>query len=197
MSAQPAPPLAPDVDVTGPRSSGTVAWWGTVLALLAAASLHVTFAFSRVYLVGLGERELDLGLPLLATVLLLASSAPAGWAHRWVRLNRSGRTTALAVVLTLVLAVAHVVVLLLAYAGQDLDVQVSVEDASTLVLVGFHLVLLAVVAGSVAVAAAVLAGGEPSARRRSAAQAGTLAWHAMVGMWVASFVVIYLLPRLS
>lgn len=194
------PPLAPRPDVMAPRSSGTIAWWGTVLALVAAISLHVTFVFSRVYLVGLGEHELEVPLPALASALLLASSAPAGWAHRQVRQDRPPGPAVAAILLALALAVAHAVMLVLWYADQSLDVQSSVEDATVLVLVGFHLTLLAVVAGSLLVSAASAANTDPrtaSARLRSSVQAGTLAWHVMVALWLLSAVVLLLLPRLS
>jgi heme/copper-type cytochrome/quinol oxidase subunit 3 len=200
----PAARRAPD-GVVGPLpqaqpadgSSGAIAWWATVLLLIAAGTMLVSFLFARAYLVGTGEREPPLLPALVAGGLLLAGAVAARWAHRLVRRGSDRQRAAAGMAVAFVLGAVHAAVLGVSHAGLGLDITGSIDDATFMVVAAFHYGLLLTVLGALAVSALSLVGSRPLARPRIFAQVAVALWQALVVTWVVVFVILYVLPRLS
>lgn len=190
-----APVGAGDAYPLGPRTTGSLAWWGTVMALIGVMSMHVTLLFARVYLVGAGERTPPLLAPAVATLLLVASTVPAGVAHRTGRSGTSATRSALALAAAALLGVAHLGVHAVDVAGLRLDPTGSAEDATFVTILGFHYVLVGVGVVAMAVAALQAVVQPPRARTSSAVVAVVLWWVTVAASWLAVVAVLYLLPR--
>jgi cytochrome c oxidase subunit 3 len=193
-----APATAPGPAGLAPLGrSRPLAWWGTLLALGAATSMLTTMAFAHVYLGALGDVRPGLGSPLVALVLLLASSATMAFARLRARTRVDAAGALPALVVTAALGLAFVLLQVQHYAGLGLDVQREVADASFLVNVVMHHVLAATGLVALVVAAARLARLPDSLRSRDAVFVTGLVWQTTVLAWVPLFALLYLAPGLT
>lgn len=191
-----SPPIAPGQrDETLPATGGTLAWWATVLLLVATGTLLLAFVFARVYLVGTGDRIAELPLPLAATGVLLVGAVAAGWAHRVAGRGPQRDLAAAGLGAALVVGLVHGVLLAISFGGMGLDISANVDDATFLVLGGFHYMFLLVVLCASAVAAFNLIGSGPLTRPRTSAQVAAALWQALLVAWLLVFAILFLLPR--
>ena len=190
-----APPGAGDAYPLGPRTSGSLAWWGTVTVVLALLSMLVTLLFTRVYLVGAGERTPPLLLPGLATAVLVASAVPTTLAHRAARSGEGAGRAVGSLAVAALLGAGFLALQAVHYTGLGLRVQTSAEDAAFAVTLAFHHLVALIGLAGLAIAALQLVSGPPRARNRSSVVAVALLWQTAVWSWPFLVAVLYLLPR--
>ena len=195
------PEAGVEPDDTGLSAVGSPLWWGVATGVVALASAFSTLVFAYVYLraraeswPGAGVDLPSLGLPLVATGLLVASGVTAVVVHRSGRLGQRGRLQ-LSLTATLLLGIAFLVVQGLSYV--DVAPQLGSAYGSLFVaLTGFQHTV------AVAVAVALVVGLVKSTRQdcvpvRHRVLSVNLAmlWYLVVALWLVALPLAYLEPR--
>ncbi len=197
MSASWTEPELEDAD--GHRFSfvgaGTLAFIGSesvFFASIIAAAVHL-----RIHNHTLGEQTFDAVFPAINTIVLFVSGVTAHYMQTAYRRRRSG-TFFLLLVLTLVLGAAFLGGQAYEYAHLGLGLTENLAVSSFFVMTGFHgfhvlcgLVVLLYLLVRAARERRVRTGGSP--RTAALVDSGTYYWHFVDAVWVAVFVVVYLL----
>lgn len=192
-----------EADPRPPRAvSRTTAWWGMLMAIAVLSSMLSTLVFAAVYLRAGADRwppdgasPPPLGVPLMATALLVASSVAAIRVQAVAR--RGGRRGQLqvALVVAFLFGGAFLASQLIAELALGLNWEADVHDSVFLVTAAFHHVgalvgMAAFVFVVVHLRTAVL-----TPRQQILAVNAALFWHYVAGGWVVVFAVLYVMPR--
>lgn len=178
------------------EASGTLSWWAAVLVLIAVEMVFLTMVFARVYLAGAGERAPALGLPVLSTVCLVASAVPVLLVGRRVAGRARGLGPGVGFAVAGALGVVHLALQAADYSAMGLDHR-TVDDATFLLLVGFHHVFLLVALGIMVGVGLLHVRDQRPERRRASVRAGVLVWQVMVASWLIPFALLYVVPRVA
>ncbi|HZW22717.1 cytochrome c oxidase subunit I [Noviherbaspirillum sp.] len=178
-------------------------WWGTLIALLADATLFLSLLFAYFYLWTVspawppeGFGGAGLLWPSLALIALLASSAALQWGETGNRQGRRGRLQA-GFLLAMGLALAFVVLQAAALAGGAPSATAHAYRALMFTITGFQFVHVAI--------AILMAGftllrarrGMISPRRPVVPRVAALFWHYTVLQWLGGFATLHLFPLIA
>lgn len=137
--------------------------------------------------------ELELGLPAVATVILVTSSLVVQWAVWQIRRgNQQGLIWGL--LLTITMGLVFLVLQLYDYSTLHFGASDTIFGTTFYTLTGFHGMH---VAGGVIFLAVVLVralGGQFDAYHHEAVEAASLYWHFVDVVWIALFTTLYLVP---
>ncbi len=174
-------------------------WWGFVLFLVSEALLFLYLITAYVYLrwlspvsppMALPDRELT--LPSINTAILLGSGVVAHWAN--TGLDRDDRRRlAGGFVATIALGLLFLAGQGYEYTHASFTPQNSIYGACFFTLTGLHGLHVAFGAAFLLVLLLRVRAGAFSSEHRFPVQAGTLYWHFVDAVWVALFVLLYLI----
>ena len=200
--ARPAPPPARAPAAALPIGSvgKLAAGWAGMLALIATeAALFAYLLFSYFYVAAqpVGPWPPDgprpLGLALLNTAILLASSAAVVVAERGLRRGRRGRAIG-GLGVGLLLGITFVSIQWREWSNQPFSLHSGVYGSLFFTITGFHMAHVLVGLGVLAALLLWTALGLFDARRHAALSIGALYWHFVDAVWIAVFASLYLSP---
>jgi cytochrome c oxidase subunit III len=181
-------------------------WWGMVFLIVTEALLFSILLVSYWFLrFQLGPDwpagdipEPELGLILVMTPILLASSAPVHWAERGIKRGRRGRLV-LGLLLTIAMGGTFLGLQAVEYSTtlQEFTPQTNVYGSLFFAITGFHglHVLVGLLLLSWLVFYAVR--GRFTAERHLPVEVITMYWHFVDVVWVFILVTIYLSPHFT
>lgn len=185
---------------TGSSATG---WWAITMLMLIESTVFAGLIATYFYLFANatvwppdGTSQPKLGLPIVYTIVLLASAVPAVLADMRLRagdLRRMRLFRALATILLIVFLV------LKGYEYINLDYQWNDGAYGSIVwlIAGFHSGHVVTVLLKTFVTQTLAWKGFFTAERRSAVEGTTLYWVFVVVMWVPLFITVYLFPHLN
>jgi heme/copper-type cytochrome/quinol oxidase subunit 3 len=185
---------------TGSSATG---WWGIAMLILIESTVFAGLIATYFYLFANatvwppdGISQPKLGLPIIYSIVLLASLVPAIMADLRLRNGNLAQMRLLRAVATLMLAIFLV---LKAYEYINLDYRWDdgAYGSSVWVIAGFHTGHVITVMLKTFVTQTLAWKGFFNAERRSAVEGTTLYWAFVVLMWIPLFVTLYLFPHLN
>ncbi|MBC7484113.1 MAG: heme-copper oxidase subunit III [Rhizobacter sp.] len=183
----------------GRLSSG---WWGMLMLILTEAALFAYLLFSYFYIsaqaIGKfppgGAPALDLALP--GTAILLVGSVTMWWGERGVRAGRNGQLL-IGLAVSILLALAFVGLEGYEWAHKDFTPKSHAYGSLYFTITGFHLAHVLVGVLMLAMLFVWALFGYFGIRRHSAVSIAVMYWHFVTAVWVAVFLTLYVVPRLS
>jgi cytochrome c oxidase subunit 3 len=137
--------------------------------------------------------ELELGIPIIATIILVSSSFVIQWGV--VAIKKGNRTGLIwSLFLTLVMGLTFLTLQLYDYAQLPFGAGDTIYGTTFFTLTGFH---GAHVTGGALFIFVVLMrslGGQFDARNHEAVEACSMYWHFVDVVWIALFVILYAIP---
>jgi cytochrome c oxidase subunit 3 len=184
------------VGSAGKRAGG---WWGMWVLIVTEASLFGYLLFSYFYLASQTPQHWppeglpQMGIPVLNTAILLASSAFVWAGERCIRRNRLHCSLA-AMTTAILLGAGFVMIQFGEWDKKSFDMTTNLYDSLYFMITGFH--LLHVVVGLVILLLLLLWTGLGyfDHRRYSAMSIGGLYWHFVDAVWLFVFSALYLSP---
>ncbi|HEY0845724.1 MAG TPA: cytochrome c oxidase subunit I [Noviherbaspirillum sp.] len=178
-------------------------WWGTLITLLADATLFLSLVFAYFFLWTVSpawppaeDHDADLLLPAAGLTALIVSSVLVWWGESAVRQGRMHRFR-LAWTFAIALALLFVLTQTLAIVGSAISARAHAYGALLHAITGFqfiHVAIAVLMAGFTLLRSrASRAGGQ----RPIAAQVTALFWHYTVLQWLVGFSTIHLFPFLA
>lgn len=137
--------------------------------------------------------ELELALPAIATVILVASSFVVQWAVFQIRKgSQSGLIWGL--FLTIVMGIIFLAMQLYDYSQLPFGIDDTIYGTTFYTLTGFH--GLHVTGGVIFLFVVLIRalGGQFDARHHEAVEAASMYWHFVDVVWIALFTTLYLIP---
>jgi cytochrome c oxidase subunit I+III len=177
-------------------------WWGTLITLLADATLFFSLVFAYFYLWTVSPawppydyRAIGTGLPSLGMAALLVSSAAIWWAESGNRSGRTGRLQ-LGLAVAIMLALAFLVIQAWALQGSGITATGHAYGALMYTVTGYQFVHVAIAVLMAGFSMLRSRAGYVSSRRPVEPQVTALFWHYMVLQWLVGYAVIHLFPLL-
>lgn len=186
------------VNVSGVRATG---WWGMASFVLTDLTLFASLLSSYFYLASTatvwppdGIAPDTIGLPIVGTVLLLASSWPIVMAERSIRRgSRGGLLIGLAI--AWVLAAAFIALQIYGYTTKSFSPKSDVYGSLYFTILTVHGIHVVIELLMVAVLFAQALMGAYSPRRFLAVQNVGLYWHFVGAVWIVIFTSLILYPH--
>ena len=179
-------------------------WWGmalvvatdaTIFALLLASYGYLGFAGNGPWPPPGSERP-QLAIPLVGTVVLLASSAPIAWAEAGIR-RGDVRRLAIGIGIAMALSAGFVVLQAIELTRKAFAPQTNAYGSAFFTITSFHglHVIVALLLGAVLLVRAWRGGLDRE--RHLAVQNVALYWHFVGAVWIVILAVLYLSPQVT
>jgi cytochrome c oxidase subunit I+III len=185
------------VGASGRRSVG---WWGMAGLIVTEAAFFAYLLFSYFYLASMSANPWPsevpgIGLPLVNTLILLASSVVVVWAHREIRRGHTGRLRA-GLAATIALGVLFLVLQGVEYSREKAAFTRDAYGSLFYTITGFHgaHVFVGLVMLTVVLVRALR--GHFATGRHEAVSNVALYWHFVDAVWLAVFTSLYITPHL-
>ncbi len=187
------------VEVAGVAAPG---WWGMVLLITTEATLFTLLVFSYFYLRYLspqwppgGIEAPKLTRPIIATVILLSSSAPMVWAETGIKRGNQWRLR-FGLLASFVLGVVFLLLQVWEYHDETFGPQTLAYGSLFFTITGVHGLHVLGGLGMNAVVQIRAWKGQFTRQRHLAVQNAALYWHFVDAVWIVIFASLYISPHL-
>jgi cytochrome c oxidase subunit I+III len=184
----------------GASGAHSVGWWGMVLVVATEGAFFAYLLFSYFYLTSMSTNpwpatDPRVALPILNTLILVASSGAVVWAERGIRRDQPDRLR-MGLAVAIALGVVFLALQIVEYTREKLSATHDAYGSLFYTITGFHgaHVFAGLVMLSVVLVRAVR--GHFAVGRHEAVSNVALYWHFVDVVWLVVFTSLYITPRL-
>jgi cytochrome c oxidase subunit I+III len=183
--------------------SDHISWWAMLVIILILAVLLSNFLFSYFYLrlnsdvwSSSGIAAPDLTIPVISTLLMLASAVPVWWALRGIRKNNRSQLL-LGLAATLLLGIVFVALQVWSYTQLPFSWQDHAFGSLFYTISAFYLIVAFIGLGVLAAVLFWAWRNHYNDRHTVAVRNAEAYWWGAVAMWLAVFATLYAVPYLT